>query len=302
MDLFLKRRSKALRHAADELAVSEEPLSYVKQISATFVNGILDVTKGTLNQQKSLCQILQFASSELKLLLNLIRRNVVEVAPTMAVLAHTWRILMDQCRRLAEAGLDLTFEVHRLLAPSLQSALESNFANIFESVKLRISEEKWRPYNLESELALNRYLEEMSDLGLSIDWAVSSSPKYCLSLASSACQFTRVAYALSRDLRILHSSHLDRLCDGFIVKLWKEFLSFLVQANEKLKTVSSTQPQTVHALTCQFLVSQVLPLSEEMYDEGCGLLTELLNAEFPSLCEYIIKDETSSYDEEVANV
>lgn len=155
---------------------------------------------------------------------------------------------------------------------------------------------------MESELALNRYLEEMSDLGLSIDWAVSSSPKYCLNLASSACQFTRVAYALSRDLRILHSSHLDRLCDGFIVKLWKEFLSFLVHANEKLKSVSSVQPQTVHALTCQFLVSQVLPLCEETYDEGCGLLTELLNAEFPSLCEYIIKDEASSYDEEVANV
>uniref|UniRef100_A0AC34QX89 Exocyst component Exo84 C-terminal domain-containing protein n=1 Tax=Panagrolaimus sp. JU765 TaxID=591449 RepID=A0AC34QX89_9BILA len=84
MDLFLKRRSKALRNAADELAVSEEPLSYVKQISAIFINGILDVAKEAYNQTNNLPQVLQFASSELKLLLNLIRRNVVEVAPTIA--------------------------------------------------------------------------------------------------------------------------------------------------------------------------------------------------------------------------
>lgn len=139
MDLFLKRRSKALRNSADELAVSEEPLSYVKQISNLFINGILDVSKSVISQPNSLCQMLQFASSELKLLLSLVRRNVVEVAPTMAVLAHTWRILLEQCRRLAESGLDLTFEVHRLLTPSLQSALESNFTNIFEAVKHRIS-------------------------------------------------------------------------------------------------------------------------------------------------------------------
>lgn len=143
----------------------------------------------------------------------------------------------------------------------------------------------------------------MSDLGLSIDWAVTSSPKYSLNLASSACQFARVALTLSRDLGLLHSSHLDRLCDGFVVKLWKEFLSFLIQAEQKLKTLTNSPNfLTVHTLTCQFLVSQVLPLCEETYDEGCGLLTELLHAEFPNLCEYVVKDEASSFEEEVANV
>ena len=86
MDLFLKRRSKALRQASNELAVSEEPLSYVKQVSNLFVNGILDVAHGVRDQPKNLCLMLQFASSELKILLNLVRRNVVEVAPTMAVI------------------------------------------------------------------------------------------------------------------------------------------------------------------------------------------------------------------------
>uniref|UniRef100_A0A914XW95 Exocyst component Exo84 C-terminal domain-containing protein n=1 Tax=Panagrolaimus superbus TaxID=310955 RepID=A0A914XW95_9BILA len=306
MDLFLKRRSKALRQAASELAVSEEPLSYVKQVSALFVNGILDVASGAKSQPKNLCLMLQFASSEMKLLLNLVRRNVIEVAPTIAVLAHTWRILDQQCQKLSEAGLDLSFEVHRLLAPSLQTALETNFSNIFESVCLRISEEKWRPYNLESELALNRYLEEMSDLGFAIDWAVSVTPRFSINLASSACHFSRVAYALSKDLEILHLSHLDTLCDSFILKLWNEFLTFLSTTGEKLReaAAASGSPSSalnVHSLTSQFIVSQVLPLSEETYDDGCGILSDLLNSKFSALKIFQIKDEDEE-DEEVANV
>ena len=46
---------------------------------------------------------------ELSLLLKLIRRHVVEVAPTIMVLARTWSILLDECDALIDAGLDLSF-------------------------------------------------------------------------------------------------------------------------------------------------------------------------------------------------
>jgi hypothetical protein len=40
---------------------------------------------------------------------------------------------------LIPIGLDLSFEVNRLAAPSLKSALKTNFENILESIKLRNS-------------------------------------------------------------------------------------------------------------------------------------------------------------------
>lgn len=55
----------------------------------------------------------------------------------MAVLARTWNILLGECDRLTMAGIDLTFEVHRLLSTSLRTALETNFTNILESIRLR---------------------------------------------------------------------------------------------------------------------------------------------------------------------
>lgn len=63
----------------------------------------------------------------------------LQVAPTIAVLAHTWRILMSHCKSLCAIGIDLSFEVHHLLVPSLMSAIETNFDNIIESIRLRIS-------------------------------------------------------------------------------------------------------------------------------------------------------------------
>uniref|UniRef100_A0A915CY08 Exocyst component Exo84 C-terminal domain-containing protein n=1 Tax=Ditylenchus dipsaci TaxID=166011 RepID=A0A915CY08_9BILA len=47
IDLYLKRRSTFLRSNARDLTISEEPLSYVKQISSLFINEILDVTKNS---------------------------------------------------------------------------------------------------------------------------------------------------------------------------------------------------------------------------------------------------------------
>jgi hypothetical protein len=46
---------------------------------------------------------------------------------------------MGKCAQLIPIGLDLSFEVNRLAAPSLKSALQTNFENILESIKLRNS-------------------------------------------------------------------------------------------------------------------------------------------------------------------
>lgn len=69
----------------------------------------------------------------------MIRRHVIEVASTMTILSHTWRILMSNCEELIPIGIDLSFEVHRLLAPALTTAMETNFENIIDSVRIRIS-------------------------------------------------------------------------------------------------------------------------------------------------------------------
>ncbi|CAD5206066.1 unnamed protein product [Bursaphelenchus okinawaensis] len=276
IDLYLKRRSSALSQRAREFTISEEPLSYVRHVSTVFISAILEVITEFKKEKEDYCLVVQWACSELSLLLSLIRRHVLEVAPTMAVLTNAWRILAGELEILRYEGLDLSFEVNRLLAPSLRTALESNFTNIIESTRLRIQEERWQPYNLETESSLNRYLEEMSDLGLCIDWAIMPHQPHSLSISQSGCEFARVARSLSRDLSLLKSSgHLRELSIDFIRTVWSDYCELLAQP---INT-------DVHTFTCKFIVNQLIPLCEEIYRED--LIRLLLQKRFPSLLQFV---------------
>ncbi|EJD74379.1 hypothetical protein LOAG_18298 [Loa loa] len=291
VDLYLRKRSTVLRATTRELTMSEEPLSYVRQLSQQFLDVISDVVKEFLMQPGHFSLILHWCSAELSVMLSLIRRHVIEVAPTMAVLAHTWRILMVHCDNLIAVGVDLSFEVHRLLAPSLKIAVETNFTNIIESIRLRVSEERWRAYNMESESNVNRFIEEMSDMGLTVDWALSTTQRSSINITQNACHFSRVAYVLARDLAMIRSSYLRCLTDSFMVKLWSEYLNHL-----------KTAPQSsLQQYTSIFIISQLLPLCDAIYDEsGPGILSELLETKFESLLRY--RENFPTNEENVAHI
>uniref|UniRef100_A0A0N4Z8P5 Exo84_C domain-containing protein n=1 Tax=Parastrongyloides trichosuri TaxID=131310 RepID=A0A0N4Z8P5_PARTI len=299
IDLYLKRRSDILRGNARDLQVSEEPLSYVKKLCSLFITDIISVANEFVSQHPHYCLVLQWCSGELSLLLSLIRRHVVEVAPTMAVCAHTWRILINQCDKLISIGLDLSFEINRLLIPSLKEAVVSNFGNILESIKLRISEEKWKMYSLESDSNLNRFLEEMSDLGMSIDWSVSATHPTCINVSQNACHFAKSAYTLSRDLGLLESAHMHKLGINCIMSLWKEFLNLLVSDTVPNNDIS----RNVHTSTCRFIISQVLPLCDNIFgyqpSDGPSHLYILIKDNYPTLSEYLVSPDLQSDDSSI---
>lgn len=162
---------------------------------------------------------------------------------------------------------------------------------------MTLKEERWQPFRLETEQNLNRYLEEMSDVGLSIDWAVSSEPPHSLNLAQSACHFSRVAYSLCRDLSLLKSSsHLCELTDSFIRKLWTEYCKCLEDA-----------PQSeLHSLTCEF-INQVVEQCEKAYFDEDAIIRKLIQNQFRRLSKFITQHQSANSnaecsEEEVANV
>ncbi|VDM55059.1 unnamed protein product [Angiostrongylus costaricensis] len=298
IDLYLRRRSALQRAAVKDIAVSEEPLSYVRQLCTLFSAAVTDVASEFHSQPQYYCQVLQWCSGELSLLLSLVRRHVIEVAPAMTVLAFTWGILMETMDELTAMGIQLTFEVHRLLAPALESAIETNFNNIMQGIKLRITEERWRPYALESESALTRLVEELSDVGLNIDWTVAGDSRAAILLSPHAIHFARVAHSLARDLAPLRRSPARSTCDRCTYELWNDYLRHLS---------SSLCDSTVYAYTATFILTQVLPQCEStLYcdDEPSDALSRLLAENYPKLVPYA-KDEEEEIvedEEEVAHI
>ncbi|VDO32644.1 unnamed protein product [Haemonchus placei] len=298
MDLYLRRRSALQRAAVKDIAVSEEPLSYVRQLCTLFSAAVTDVASEFHSQPQYYCQVLQWCSGELSILLSLVRRHVIEVAPAMTVLAFTWGILMKTMDELTSMGVQLTFEVHRLLAPALEAAIETNFNNIMHGVKLRMAEERWRPYVLESDSALTRLVEELSDVGLNIDWTVAADSRAAVLLSPHAIHFARVAHSLARDLGPLRRSPARSSCDRCTNELWNEYLRHLS---------SSICDSTVYAYTATFVLTQVLPLCESVLyqdDEQNDVLTRLLADNYPKLVPYAkdSEEEAIEEEEEVAHI
>lgn len=58
---------------------------------------------------------------------------------------------------------------------------------------------------MESESNVNRFIEEMSDMGLAVDWALSTTQRSSINITQNACHFSRVAYVLARDLAMMRS-------------------------------------------------------------------------------------------------
>ncbi|CAB3410671.1 unnamed protein product [Caenorhabditis bovis] len=297
-DVYLRRRSAIQRNAMKDVTVSEEPISYVRQLCALYSSAVSDIANEYRAMPQYYCQVLQWCSYELSTLLSLIRRHVIEVAPAIAVLAYAWKYVMHTMNDLTAIGVHLNFEVNRLLGQPLENALQTNFENIIDAVKMRITEEKWRPYVLESESALNRLIEELADVGINVEWAISANDetRCSLNVSQNVVHFARVAHTLSKDLAPLRLSPAQVLCEVYADELWKMFLQHLSD---------SIRDGAVFAYSTTFILTQVLPVCDRVLYGAEGELTRLIE-EYPKLAPYADESDDENAltkeDEEIAHV
>ncbi|CAI2292697.1 unnamed protein product [Caenorhabditis sp. 36 PRJEB53466] len=242
-DVYLRRR--------------KEPISYVRQLCNIYGSAVSDIANEYRSMPQFYCQVLQWCSCELSTLLTLIRRHVIEVAPAIAVIAYTWKHVMHTMDDLTAIGVHLNFEVNRLLSTPLEKALQGNFENICDAIKMRISEEKWRPYVLESESALNRLVEELSDVGINVEWAISANDesRSSLNVSQNVVHFAKVAHTLSKDLAPLRLSPIQVLCEVYADELWKMYLKHLAD---------NIRDGAVFAYSTTFILTQVLPVCDRI--------------------------------------
>uniref|UniRef100_A0A915MAN5 Uncharacterized protein n=1 Tax=Meloidogyne javanica TaxID=6303 RepID=A0A915MAN5_MELJA len=86
---------------------------------------------------------------------------------------------------------------------------------------------------------------------------------------------------LGRDLALLNSSpHLQQISNAFICEIWNLELSHLT---------STMHSSIVHHCSSRFIISQVLPLCEQVLqcgDDSEGVLYEILHKKFSHLVHF----------------
>ena len=71
----------------------------------------------------------------------------------------------------------------------------------------------------------------MSDLELSLDWAISTDTSLCfrkwsLNVTQNVCNFARTVVSLCHDFSVLNTPYLHKMLDSFMTEVWNEVLRF----------------------------------------------------------------------------
>lgn len=312
-DLYLKNRSAVMKEQVRELRLAEDPLSYLKRLTSIAFGNLADVarefTKLFSGNVGCYSVLMVWSSGELRTFVNLVVRHVIDPGPSLNVLGHSLRLLYANCEQLAELGLDLVFALDRLLTPIMEKVIAEHGQNATEATKHRISEDRWKPYNLQSESAMNKFLEEMREMGLVLDpficeesfGSVAAGPERCrLWLTGQACHFARSCVPLSRDLANLRMPQTKEQVDELLVQMWRVQLEHLRQG---LSGRGKPPHQRQVAEHCaRFLIGCVLPLSEGTFVKGSKAKTgwtplqDLLARDFPALAPFRAQDSQTHYE------
>uniref|UniRef100_A0A183J8C3 FHA domain-containing protein n=1 Tax=Soboliphyme baturini TaxID=241478 RepID=A0A183J8C3_9BILA len=99
-----------------------------------------------------------------------------------------------------------------------------------------LKEDKWRQYNLQSESNMHRFVQEMKDIGISIEDMVcerslrgpnATEDRCWLWLTGQVCHFVRCIMPFVYDIAYLRVKNFIPFCDESFTNVWKTELEYL---------------------------------------------------------------------------
>lgn len=142
--------------------------SYVKHVGEVFFCSLTDaLTEFTsLFPKNKISAFIVWASLQLRVLMSQIIKQVFTPQCALDLVLDCVQSLRDQCMLFCEFGLDLRFQLNSCLRTPVIKALREYKERIVESMRSKVSEDKWTPVNMHTKTGVNKFLMQMENLGL----------------------------------------------------------------------------------------------------------------------------------------
>ncbi|XP_003374404.1 exocyst complex component 8 [Trichinella spiralis] len=232
-DLFLKNQSASIKYLVKELKLIDNPFSYVQQLNRLVCNTLAETVQEfrKLFADYPLCfsVLILWASGEMKNYASLFIRHIFQSGLNLKATARCIKLAFEGAEVLMQSNLDLKFELEMLFEPHIEKMLDETERLLIDAMKLRIAEDRWRPYNLRSKARLNQYISEMNELHLDISDFVFGREDCRLSLTSQICSFARAVVPLTYELCELRQSaeFISNAIDQMLFHIWEIELNYL---------------------------------------------------------------------------
>lgn len=167
-ELFLAICSHTVKVHVKGVQLEGSINSYVKQVGEVFFCSLSDALTEfiMLFPKNKLSAFVVWASEQLRILMSQVIKQIFTPQCALDSVLECVQSLRDQCTLFCEFGLDFRFQMNSCLRSSIVKALREYKEKTVDSMKGKVTEDKWTPVNMHTKAGVNKFLSQMEKLGL----------------------------------------------------------------------------------------------------------------------------------------
>ncbi|CAH0696772.1 unnamed protein product [Spodoptera exigua] len=264
-ELFLAICSHTVKVHVKGVQLEGSINSYVKQVGEVFFCSLSDALTEfiTLFPKNKISAFVVWASTQLRMLMSQIIKQVFTPQCALDSVLDCVQSLRDQCLLFCEFGLDLRFQMNSCLRAPIVKALREYREKVMDSMKNKVSEDKWTPVNMHTKAGVGKFLTQMESLGLILAKYIINET--WVDLSSSTIWFAQSVITIQKvGLQLVTKDMMDVL-DECIYAVF----------NSRLK-LSIGNDSSYAQKNFKFILDTVMPLMLRCYKEEVGYDNEKL--------------------------
>ncbi|XP_014469738.1 PREDICTED: exocyst complex component 8 isoform X2 [Dinoponera quadriceps] len=219
--LYLRLCSAVLKARLKRIKREGTTAAYVKQLSAIAFSNIVEIAREFLKTfpQSTNCTsgLVVWCSQEVKHLTSHLAKQLFMPQVTLSTLVECIVTVRSHCDQLDG-------QLRSPLAKAIQDAGENRAG----TVKLNVSEDTWRPTNLETSQNLQKFLSELEDLGIGIPSSSYSANDCWIPLTHNTLSFSKIYVSLLEDCLSVATPELMSTIDNVLVSVMRVEVQHLI--------------------------------------------------------------------------
>lgn len=266
-ELFLAICSHTVKVHIKGVQLEGSIYSYVKQVGEVFFCSLSDALTEfiTIFPKNKISAFIVWASTQLRMLMSQIIKQVFTPQCALDLVLQCVKSLRDQCDLFCEFGLDLRFQLNSALRGPILKALKEYKERIIDSMKGKVTEDKWTPVSKHSKAGVSKFLEQMESLGLILAKFVINET--WIDLSSSTIWFAQSVLTVQKIGLSLVTPDMMETLDECIFAIF----------NSRLK-ITTGNDTSYGQKNMKFILETVMPLMIRCYREEVGYNNEKLVA------------------------
>ncbi|XP_016660436.1 exocyst complex component 8 isoform X2 [Acyrthosiphon pisum] len=270
-DLFLKVCSNLLKSQLQYVKRDGAMSTFVKKYSMVFFGTTIEITheflyKAFPNSSACSSAFILWTIQEVNDFMVILNKHMFVPQTSLSNLSECIKVIHKNCQELCDYGIDLQFQIDGQLRIPLTKSINDIKDKTIEVIKIRFSEDKWKPFNLKTKQQRDKIVEEYTNYGFSNIESYNKGESWIM-LTQNTITFTRTYLLLLNDCLVLYSTDLANVIDQLLYEVFAAHCNYIKSSMKNKNFVNDINIITTNA---RFILDIFLSHCFKVYSASTG--------------------------------